>query len=132
VLSSIQSANLVPEFFNSGSTTQITVQENSTAYDKYRIRPRVLVNVSKADTSTTVLGRKISFPLSVSPAGVQGMAHPDGELATSRACARRGINMGVSSFANFPVEDIVKAGKEVGPIGTSTAFSKTALYVAGP
>lgn len=44
------------------------------------------------------------------------MAHPTGELATSRACAKKGINMGVSSFANYGVDDIRHAGLEVGPI----------------
>lgn len=39
------------------------------------------------------------------------MAHPDGELATSRACGRKGVNMGISSFANYPVKDIRSAGK---------------------
>lgn len=104
------------EFYNSGSTDQITVLENSTAYGKYRVRPRVLVDVSNADTSTTVLGHKISFPLAVSPAGLQAMAHPDGELATSRACAKQKIPMGVSSYSNHSVEEVTKAGREVGPI----------------
>ncbi len=44
------------------------------------------------------------------------MAHPDGELATSRACAKRGIHMGISSFSNYSVEEVTKAGREVGPI----------------
>ena len=44
------------------------------------------------------------------------MAHPDGELATSRACAKMGVHMGVSSYANYTVEQIVEASKEVGPI----------------
>jgi (S)-2-hydroxy-acid oxidase len=92
------------------------VHENSQAFAKYRIRPRVLRDVSRVDTSVNVLGRKIAFPLCVSPAGIQAMAHPDGELATSRACAKRGINMGVSSFSNYSVEDVTKAGCEVGPI----------------
>ncbi|CZR56133.1 related to glycolate oxidase [Phialocephala subalpina] len=104
------------EFFNSGSTAQQAVHENSTAFAKYRLRPRVLRNVANVDTGTTVLGSKISFPLCVSPAGIQAMAHPDGELATSRACAKRGINMGVSSFANYSIEEITKAGFEVRPI----------------
>jgi (S)-2-hydroxy-acid oxidase len=109
-----KSLTIQTEFFNSGSTGQITVHENSTAYLKYRLRSRVLRDVSKADTSTVVLGKKISFPLCVSPAGIQAMAHPDGELATSRACARRGINMGVSSYSNYSVEEVVHAGREVG------------------
>ncbi|TVY54236.1 Oxidase FUB9, partial [Lachnellula suecica] len=103
------------EFFNSGATGQVTVYENSTAYAKYRLRPRVLVNVSKVDPSTDVFGSRIAFPLCVSPAGIHAMAHPDGELATARACAKRGIAMGVSSFATYSVEEIRAAGLEVEP-----------------
>ncbi|KAK5704672.1 hypothetical protein LTR17_021674 [Elasticomyces elasticus] len=106
----------IRDFFNSGSADQITIHENSTAYRKYRIRPRVLVDVSKADSSTMCLGRRVTFPLGVSPAGLQGMAHPDGERATARACARRGINMAISSFANYSVKEIRDAGLSIGPI----------------
>ncbi|KAJ5939291.1 oxidoreductase [Penicillium verhagenii] len=104
------------DFFNSGATTQVTVRENSTAYQKYRVLPRVLKDVSNVSTTIPLFGRDIAFPLCVSPAGLQGMAHPDGELATSRACAKYGINMGVSSYANHSVEQITSAGKEIGPI----------------
>jgi (S)-2-hydroxy-acid oxidase len=111
-----RSTNSSPEFYNSGSTEQVTINENSTAYSKYRVRPRVLVDVSKCDTSTDIFGQKIKFPLSVSPAGLQAMAHPDGELATSRACAKAGVNMGISSYANYNIERIRAAGLSVGPI----------------
>ncbi|KAI1484804.1 hypothetical protein F5X96DRAFT_405612 [Biscogniauxia mediterranea] len=104
------------DFYNDGSTGQVTVRENTTAYSKYRIRPRVLVDVSKADPGTTLFGQRVDFPLCVSPAGLQAMAHPDGELATSRACAKRGVHMGVSSFANHSVEQIRAAGLQVGPL----------------
>ncbi|KAM0694409.1 hypothetical protein Q7P36_004764 [Cladosporium allicinum] len=104
------------EFYNSGSTEQVTINENSVAYSKYRVRPRVLVDVSKCDTSTEIFGEKIKFPLSVSPAGLQAMAHPDGELATSRACAKAGVSMGISSYANYNIERIRDAGLSVGKI----------------
>ncbi|CAJ0552399.1 Ff.00g063780.m01.CDS01 [Fusarium sp. VM40] len=104
------------EFYDAGSSDQITVRENTTVYSKYRLRPRVLVDVSKADTTTRVFGQKIPFPLCVSPAGIQAMAHPEGELATSRACAKRGVHMGVSSFSNYSVEDIRAAGLAVGSL----------------
>ncbi|KAJ5159903.1 oxidoreductase [Penicillium canariense] len=104
------------DFYNSGSTNQVTVRENSTAYNKYRILPRVLKDVSQVNTSTTLFDRNIKFPLCVAPAGLQAMAHPDGELATSRACARVGVHMGVSSYANHSVEQITSAGTEIGPI----------------
>lgn len=87
-----------------------------TAYLKYRLRPRVLVDVSTVDLTTTVFGKKIAFPLCVAPAGIQAMAHPDGELATSRACARRRVHMSVSSFSNYPVEQVRAAGLEIGPL----------------
>jgi (S)-2-hydroxy-acid oxidase len=79
------------------------------------VRPRVLVDVSKVDTSTTVFGRRIALPLCVSPAGCQAMAHPDGELATSRACARKGVAMGISSFANYRIQEIREAGWGIDP-----------------
>lgn len=104
------------EFYEAGSADQVTVTENTTAYSKYRLRPRVLVDVSNADTTTSVFGQRIPFPLCVSPAGVQAMAHPDGELGTSRACAKRGVHMGVSSFSNYSVEEVRAAGLEVGPL----------------
>ncbi|CAI6100760.1 unnamed protein product [Clonostachys chloroleuca] len=107
---------IISDFYNDGSTTQVTVRENSSAYSKYRLRARVLVDVSKVDPSTTVLGEKIDFPLCVSPAGLQAMAHPNGELATARACAKRRVHMGISSFANHSVEDIRAAGLAVGPL----------------
>lgn len=105
-----------PDFYNSGSTDQITIADNSNAYRKYKLRPRVLRNVSEVDTSVEVLGKRIDFPLCVSPAGIQAMAHPDGELATSRACAKRNIHMGVSSFANYSVEQICEASQAIAHI----------------
>ncbi|KAH7152861.1 (S)-2-hydroxy-acid oxidase [Dactylonectria macrodidyma] len=104
------------KFYEAGSADQITVHENTTAYSKYRLRPRVLVDVSKADTTTKLFGQNISFPLCVSPAGIQAMAHRDGELATSRACAKRRVHMGVSSFSNYSVEQVREAGLAIGPL----------------
>lgn len=72
--------------------------------------------MAKADTSITLFGRKITFPLCVSPAGLQAMAHLDGEKATSRACAKAGVDMAISSFANYPIKDIRSEGLSVGPI----------------
>ena len=109
----VGSAKLEPgprEFFNSGSTSQQTIRENSSAFLKYRLRSRCLVDVSKLSMKTTVFDRDISLPLGISPAGIQGMAHPDGELATSRACAAMGVSMAISSFSNYPLADVANAG----------------------
>lgn len=58
--------------------------------------------------------RRISEPLTDTPDIQQ--AHPDGEKGTARACARKGINMAISSFANYPIKAIRDAGLSVGPI----------------
>ena len=52
--------------------------------NRLRLRPRVLRDVSVIDTSTTILGEKIDFPICVSPTAMQKMAHPDGEIATAK------------------------------------------------
>ncbi|OJJ56505.1 hypothetical protein ASPSYDRAFT_156612 [Aspergillus sydowii CBS 593.65] len=106
----------VKEFFNAGATNEVTLYDNSAAYRKYRLLPRVLKDVSNVNTKIPLFDKEISFPLCASPAGIQAMAHPDGELATSRACANMGVHMGVSSYANYTVEQIIEASKEVGPI----------------
>lgn len=103
------------DFFNSGSAEQVTLAENTSAFSKYRLRPRVLRDVSGINTTTTVFGQNISFPLCMSPTGLHALAHPDGELATARACATRHVHMGVSSMANRPIESIRKAGTAIWP-----------------
>lgn len=95
------------EFYNSGSTDQRTITENSSSLrDKFRLRSRVLVDVKKLDTSTICLGSRIKFPLGIAPAGIHKMAHRDGELAAARAATNWNIPMGISSFASYDVPDI--------------------------
>ena len=55
------------DYYNEGADSGSTLQENSTAYDKYRIRPRVLRDVSNVDTSVNIFGFKNSIPLGVAP-----------------------------------------------------------------
>lgn len=51
---------------------------------RYRLRPRVLIDVSKLDTTVKILGKWVEFPIGVSPTAMQKMAHPDGEIATAK------------------------------------------------
>lgn len=92
----------------------VTVHENSSVFDKYRIRPRVFVDVSKCTPVVGCLGRTISFPVGISPA-IQFIAHPEAELATARACSRRGVNMAIASLASRPIDEICAAGRAVDP-----------------
>ncbi|KAJ5281635.1 hypothetical protein N7478_007007 [Penicillium angulare] len=85
-------------------------RENETAFDRYKIRPRILVNVDNIDTSTDFLGSKVSLPFSFGPAASHKLAHKDGELATSRAAAKYNMGMGLSSYATYGCEEVAQQG----------------------
>ncbi|EOD51099.1 putative hydroxyacid oxidase 1 protein [Neofusicoccum parvum UCRNP2] len=98
------------DYYNEGADSNSTLRENITAYAKYRIRPRVLRDISRTDTSTPCFPPfRNTFPLGVAPTAMQRLAHPDGELATARACARAGVAMGLSSFATTSLEEVAAA-----------------------
>ena len=96
-------------YYNEGADSGSTLLENSTAYNKYRIRPRVLRDMSLIDTSVPLFGVKNSVPIGVAPTAMQCLAHPDGEIATARACKDAEVAMGLSSFATNTLEDVAKA-----------------------
>jgi len=94
------------DYYNEGADSGSTLRENIDAYQKYRIRPRVLRDISSIDTTVNVFGHKNSIPLGVAPTAMQCLAHDDGELATARACANKDIVMGLSSFSTTSLEDV--------------------------
>nr|XP_009390880.1 PREDICTED: peroxisomal (S)-2-hydroxy-acid oxidase GLO4 isoform X3 [Musa acuminata subsp. malaccensis] len=75
------------DYFSGGAEDQFTLRENVEAFQRIMLRPRILVDVSKIDMSTTLLGYNMSSPILVAPTGSQQLAHPQGELATARAAA---------------------------------------------
>jgi heme/flavin dehydrogenase (mycofactocin system) len=94
-----------------GSERGITVEDNVAAYGELGFAPHVAGLSEKRDLSTTVMGQDISFPVVISPTGVQAV-HPDGEVAVARAAAARGTAVGLSSFASKPVEEVVGANPQ--------------------
>ncbi|KNG48608.1 l-lactate dehydrogenase [Stemphylium lycopersici] len=94
------------DYYNEGADSGSTLLENIAAYQKYRIRPRVLRDISSIDTTVNVFGHKNSIPLGVAPTAMQCLAHGDGELATARACKNMDVVMGLSSFSTTSLEDV--------------------------
>lgn len=97
------------DYYNEGSDSNSTLLENSSAYNKYRIRPRVLRDVSFIDSSVEIFGHKNSIPLGVAPTAMQKLAHSDGEVGTAKACKEMGVAMGLSSFATASLEEVAEA-----------------------
>ncbi|KJX96851.1 (S)-2-hydroxy-acid oxidase like protein [Zymoseptoria brevis] len=101
------------EYYNEGADSGSTLRENITAYEKYRIRPRVLRDVSAVDTSINIFGYRNSIPLGVAPTAMQCLAHSDGELGTARACKKADVAMGLSSFATKTLEEVAEASEDL-------------------
>ena len=73
------------DFIAGGATDEITIRRTRAVLDSIMMRPRMMVDISQRDLSTTVLGQEISFPVMLDPAGHHVSAHPDSELATAKA-----------------------------------------------
>jgi isopentenyl diphosphate isomerase/L-lactate dehydrogenase-like FMN-dependent dehydrogenase len=86
-------------YFAGGAGDEVTLRDNLAAFERRRLRPRVLVDVGTVSTATTVLGTEIALPVLIAPLALQRMAHPDGEEATARAAAAAGTIMCLSSAA---------------------------------
>lgn len=94
--------------FGSASTGR-TYKSNLDAFDRYRLRPRMLVNATRRDVITTLFGRKYDSPVLVAPIGVQSILHDDGEEATARACRDLNVPMILSTAATRTIEQVAAA-----------------------
>ncbi|MFF0815739.1 pre-mycofactocin synthase MftD [Rhodococcus sp. NPDC003318] len=94
-----------------GSEKGVTTSDNIDAFAELGFAPHVAGLSDKRELSTTVMGQPLSFPVMISPTGVQAV-HPDGEVAVARAAAARGVAMGLSSFASKSVEEVVAANPQ--------------------
>jgi len=94
-----------------GTDKGLTLDDNLAAFDELQLRPVTAGQPAGRDLTTSVMGQPLSFPVMISPTGVQAV-HPDGEVAVARAAAARGVAMGLSSFASKPIEQVVAANPQ--------------------
>jgi 4-hydroxymandelate oxidase len=102
------------EYISAGAGDELTVRWNKEAYQRIRLKPHVLVDVSQLDTRVTLFGQEHVFPILLAPTASQKLTHPDGELATVRGAGAAGATMVLSSFSNTSLEDVSAAAK--GPL----------------
>jgi L-lactate dehydrogenase (cytochrome) len=103
----------VPKMFfdyaEAGSYSQETLRSNRADLERIKLRQRVLVNVDRRDTSTTILGESATLPLALAPIGLGGMMHGDGEIAACRAAHAIGIPYTLSTMSICSIEDVAGA-----------------------
>lgn len=105
--------DLTYDYYAGGARDEITLSENHAAFDRLRLRYRVLRGLGDRDLSIELFGRRLSSPVFAAPTAFQRMAHPDGELATARACAAAGTVMVLSTLSTRRIEEVASAG---GPV----------------
>ncbi len=93
-------------YYQGGSDDEITLRECRAAFQRIKLRPRMLVDVHSIDMQTTVLGIPISMPVLVAPTAYHCLAHSEGECATAQGTSRSDTIMIASSFSNRSLEEI--------------------------
>jgi 4-hydroxymandelate oxidase len=99
-------------YFAGGAGDERTLRANVEAFTRWRLRPRVLVDVSAVNTATTILGAAVSMPVLVAPVALQRMAHADGEPGMARAAAAAGTIMTLSTIATSRPSEVAAAAPE--------------------
>lgn len=97
------------DYYRSGADAERALARNEAAYDDYVIWYRTLVDVAERDLSTSVLGIDVKMPILIAPTAYHKLAHPDGEAATARAAAAKGILMIASTLATTTLEEVASA-----------------------
>lgn len=94
------------DYIDGAAEDELTLSANSEAYRRVTFRPRVLRDVGEVDTSSTLLGKPLPFPLALAPTGFTRIADPAGELAVARAAARAGVPYSLSTLGTRSIEEV--------------------------
>lgn len=96
------------EYVSGGAEDEHTLAWNQNAYSEIKLRSRILVDVSRIDTSVRLFGRDLPHPIVLAPTAYHKLVHPDGEIATVRGAVAARAAMIVSSFATVKIEDVAR------------------------
>jgi len=94
------------DYIRSGGADEITMRENRLSFERLALSPRVLVDVSKIDTRTSLFGAELQAPILLAPIAYQRVFHPEGELATARGANAGGVGFVISSFTTTAIDEI--------------------------
>jgi 4-hydroxymandelate oxidase len=92
-----------------GAGDEVSLADNRASWDRIRLRPRVMVDVSERDLATRALGVELAHPIVVAPTADHSLSHPDGERATARGCAAAGGLFTLSTISSVTMEDVAAA-----------------------
>ncbi|GMR62603.1 hypothetical protein PMAYCL1PPCAC_32798, partial [Pristionchus mayeri] len=96
------------DYYNGGAEDEVTLRENTRAFEDYTIRPFCLRDASSCSLSASFLSHSLAHPIAIAPTAFHRMAHPEGELATVRGAKASKSLMIASSWSTTPLEDMKK------------------------
>jgi isopentenyl diphosphate isomerase/L-lactate dehydrogenase-like FMN-dependent dehydrogenase len=96
-------------YFAGGAGDELTLRDNVAAWSRWRLRPRVLVDVSEVTTATEILGAPVSMPALVAPVAYQRLVDPEGEIGMARAAAEAGTVICLSTLATTVPSELAAA-----------------------
>jgi lactate 2-monooxygenase len=96
------------DYIAGGAGSESTMRANLEAFERRRLRPRMLTGNSEREISVEVLGTTSPAPFLLAPIGVLSIAHAEGELAVARAAAATGVPMVLSSAASHSIEEVAQ------------------------
>ena len=94
------------DYYASGAWDEVTLRDNRAAFERFKLRPRVLIDVSDRNLTTKVLDQPLQMPLFIAPMAFQCLANPQGEVATARAAALAGVGMVLSTLSTKSIEEV--------------------------
>lgn len=94
------------DYAESGSWTEQTFRENTTDFDKIRIKQRVAVDMTNRTTKSQMIGQDVSMPVALAPVGLTGMQCADGEIKAARAAEKFGVPFTLSTMSICSIEDV--------------------------
>jgi len=100
--------HFVFEYVEGGAEEESTLRANRAAFESLRLIPQTLVDTSKRNLQTGILGRPAPAPLIIGPTGLNGMLHADGDIGLARAAARLGVPFTLSTMSTTRLEDVAK------------------------
>lgn len=98
-------------YIDGGADDEVTLRENTAAFERCDLLPSVLNGVSEVDMSVTIMGQKLDMPVYCSPTALQRLFHHQGERAVAAAAEKYGTMFGVSSLGTVSLEELKKKHK---------------------
>jgi 4-hydroxymandelate oxidase len=99
-------------YYSGGADDERLLAGNVEAWARWQLHPRVLAGIERVSTATTLLGSSVTSPVAIAPTAIQGLAHPDGEVATAVGAAGAGALLILSSLATCPLEAVAAAAPD--------------------